>query len=86
MGDPLPPRCEAVRLECIGGIVTDTANRLSAGSPPARRRICHRVPMLLAIYPNDHLAGATAGRELARPAAASDRGSSYGPCLLGYSP
>lgn len=32
---------------------------------------------LLAIYLNDHLAGATAGRELARRAAASNRGSSY---------
>jgi hypothetical protein len=32
---------------------------------------------LLAIYLNDHLAGATAGRELARRAAGSNRGSSY---------
>jgi hypothetical protein len=38
--------------------------------------------MLLAIYLNDHLAGATAGRELARRAAASNRGSSYAPFLL----
>lgn len=30
---------------------------------------------------NDHLAGATAGRELARRAAASNRGSSHGPFL-----
>jgi hypothetical protein len=37
--------------------------------------------MLLAIYLNDHLAAATAGRELARRAAASNRGSSYGPFL-----
>jgi hypothetical protein len=37
--------------------------------------------MLLGIYLNDHLAGATAGRELARRAAASNRGSSYGPFL-----
>jgi hypothetical protein len=36
---------------------------------------------LLAIYLNDHLAGATGGRELARRAAASNRGSSYGPFL-----
>ncbi len=37
--------------------------------------------MLLAIYLNDHLAGAMAGRELARRAAASNRGSSYGSFL-----
>jgi len=37
--------------------------------------------MLLAIYLNDHLAGATAGRELARRAAAHNRGSSYGEFL-----
>ncbi len=36
---------------------------------------------LLAIYVNDHLAGATAGRELARRAAGSNRGSSYGAFL-----
>ena len=34
--------------------------------------------MLLAIYLNDHLAGATAGRELARRAVRSNRGSSHG--------
>lgn len=34
--------------------------------------------MLLATYLNDHLAGATAGRELARRAAASNRGSELG--------
>jgi hypothetical protein len=33
---------------------------------------------MLAIYLNDHLAGATAGAELARRAAANNRGSSYG--------
>jgi hypothetical protein len=33
---------------------------------------------LLAIYLNDHLAGSTVGRELARRAAASNRGSDYG--------
>ncbi len=37
--------------------------------------------MLLAIYLNDHLAGATAGRELARRAAAGNRGTSYAPFL-----
>ena len=37
--------------------------------------------MLLAIYLNDHLAGATAGRELARRSAASNRDSSYGSFL-----
>jgi hypothetical protein len=36
---------------------------------------------LLAIYLNDHLAGATVGRELARRAASSNRGSDYGRCL-----
>lgn len=36
---------------------------------------------LLAIYLNDHLAGAMAGRELARRAAASNRSSSYGAFL-----
>jgi hypothetical protein len=36
---------------------------------------------LLAIYLNDHLAGATGGAELARRAAASNRGSSYGETL-----
>ena len=38
--------------------------------------------MLLAIYLNDHLAGATVGRELARRAAQSNRGNAeYGPFL-----
>jgi hypothetical protein len=37
--------------------------------------------MLLAIYLNDHLAGSTVARELARRAAASNRGSTYGPFL-----
>jgi hypothetical protein len=37
--------------------------------------------MLLATYLNDHLAGATAGRELARRSAASNRGSALGECL-----
>jgi hypothetical protein len=37
--------------------------------------------MLLAIYLNDHLAGATLGRELARRAAANNRGSSHGSFL-----
>ncbi|HEY2771466.1 MAG TPA: hypothetical protein VGI87_12905 [Solirubrobacteraceae bacterium] len=37
--------------------------------------------MLLSIYLNDHLAGATLGRELSRRAAGSNRGSSYGPFL-----
>lgn len=34
--------------------------------------------MLIATYLNDHLAGATAGRELARRSAASNRGSDLG--------
>ena len=38
---------------------------------------------MLAIYLNDHLAGATAGRELAKRAAASNRGSGYGRFLAG---
>ena len=37
--------------------------------------------MLLAIYLNDHLTGATAGRELARRTVASNRGSPHGPFL-----
>jgi hypothetical protein len=37
--------------------------------------------VLLGIYLNDHLAGATAVRELARRAAASNRSSRYGPFL-----
>lgn len=37
--------------------------------------------MLLDIYLNDHLAAATGGRDLARRAAASNRGSEYGPVL-----
>jgi hypothetical protein len=37
--------------------------------------------MLLAIYLNDHLAGATGGTELARRSAAANQGSSYGPFL-----
>ena len=37
--------------------------------------------MLLAIYLNDHLAAATGARDLARRAAASNRGSEYGPFL-----
>lgn len=36
---------------------------------------------MLAIYLNDHLAGATAGLELARRAAKSNRGSPYGSSL-----
>lgn len=44
--------------------------------------MCHGVvAMLLAIYLNDHLAGATAGRELARRAAANNRSSPYGEFL-----
>ena len=39
--------------------------------------------MLLATYLNDHLAGATAGRELARRAAANNRGSELGDFLEG---
>jgi hypothetical protein len=35
----------------------------------------------LAIYLNDHLAGATAGLELARRAASSNRANAYGPVL-----
>jgi hypothetical protein len=37
--------------------------------------------MLLGIYLNDHLAGATGGRELARRAATNNRTSDYGPFL-----
>jgi hypothetical protein len=37
--------------------------------------------MLLGIYLNDHLAGATLGRELARRAAANNRASSHGAFL-----
>jgi len=37
--------------------------------------------MLLAIYLNDHLAGSTAGTELAKRAAGSNRGSDYGQFL-----
>jgi hypothetical protein len=37
--------------------------------------------MPLAIYLNEHLAGATVGRELARRAAANNRGSSHGSFL-----
>lgn len=37
--------------------------------------------MLLGIYLNDHLTGATGGRELARRAAASNQGSPHGPFL-----
>jgi hypothetical protein len=40
-----------------------------------------RVPVLLSIYLNDHLAAATGGRELARRVAASNRSSDYGPFL-----
>lgn len=36
---------------------------------------------LLAIYLNDHLAGATVGRELARRAAANNRGNAFGGVL-----
>jgi hypothetical protein len=39
------------------------------------------VGVLLAIYLNDHLAGATAGRELARRSASSNAGTDYGPFL-----
>jgi hypothetical protein len=38
---------------------------------------------LLAIYLNDHMAGSTGGVELARRAAASNRGSPYGEALAG---
>ncbi len=37
--------------------------------------------MLLEIYLNDHLAAATGARDLAKRAAASNRGSEYGPFL-----
>ena len=37
--------------------------------------------MLLAIYLNDHLAGATVGRDLAKRAAGRNRNSDYGPFL-----
>src|SRR5437660_8222168 len=37
---------------------------------------------LLTTYLNDHLAGATAGRELAKRSASSNRGSSYGSFLV----
>ncbi len=37
--------------------------------------------MLLAVYLNDHLAAATSARELARRAAAANRGSDYGAFL-----
>jgi hypothetical protein len=37
--------------------------------------------MLLAIYLNDHLAGATGGLELAKRAAASNRDTTHGPLL-----
>jgi hypothetical protein len=53
--------------------------------PPSRRetmrsspRIAHRRPSLLGIYLNDHLAGATGTAELARRAAASQRGTEDG--------
>jgi hypothetical protein len=46
-----------------------------------RRTVATVLSVLLAIYLNDHLAGATAGRELAQRAASSNRGSSYGPFL-----
>jgi hypothetical protein len=36
---------------------------------------------LLAIYLNDHLAGSTAGRELAKRTLSANRGTSYGPFL-----
>jgi hypothetical protein len=39
--------------------------------------------MLLGIYLNDHLLGATVGRELAHRAATSNRQSSHGPFLTG---
>jgi hypothetical protein len=39
-------------------------------------------PELLAIYLNDHFAGATAGRDLARRTARSNRETSHGPFLL----
>jgi hypothetical protein len=49
--------------------------------PTARVRASRRSNvslLLLAIYLNDHLAGATAGLELARRAASSNEGSDYG--------
>jgi len=48
-----------------------------AGSPAGRPPIVG----FLAIYLNDHLAGATVGAELARRAARSNRGSAYGQFL-----
>jgi hypothetical protein len=41
-------------------------------------QLCREV---LEIYLNDHLAGATAARDLARRAAGSNRGTTYGPFL-----
>jgi hypothetical protein len=45
------------------------------------RKICEPLSMLIDIYLNDHLAGATGARDLARRAAASNRDSDYGPFL-----
>jgi hypothetical protein len=56
--------------------VDSESRRLVARRPGNRGR------MLLAIYLNDHLAGATVGRELARRSAHSNRGDpTYGPFL-----
>lgn len=64
-----------------GGVAPAPAAREAWPDRHARR--CNVTHVLLAIYLNDHLAGATAGRDLARRSAASNEGSSYGGFLTG---
>lgn len=80
-------------MALLGSLRADSGVQASASMPalgvtraqdlresvPLRYRVSNNLwKMLLAIYLNDHLAGATAGRELARRATGSNRGSSYG--------
>src|SRR5690349_4569188 len=51
------------------------------GRRQSSQKRAHTSQMLLAIYLNDHLAGATGLIELARRSAASNRETSYGPVL-----
>jgi hypothetical protein len=76
----------ASRFACAGvGFNASALGNPTSGFLRKRERPVSAVnnlgEMLLAIYLNDHLAGATAGRELARRAAGSNRDSSHGSFL-----
>jgi hypothetical protein len=73
-------RSSTTLLECVP--VRTTGNALNMTSPfPSIGPDPPPSDVLLAIYLNDHAAGATVGRELSRRSAASNRGTPYEPFL-----